>query len=205
MSQPVKSTSKYSRKVGENLFLKGQRDEGQKTAITRRPFPPGQHGQSRHGKLSDYGKQLQEKQKARWIYNMSERQLRRFIGIAQKSKDNTGVKLMQLLESRVDNVLYRSGFADSRRQARQAISHGLVKLNNKNIKTASILLKAGDKLTVTKKIINNDTVYKKPDAPDWLEVDNKSNSVTFTSIPARTQILTPLEEQLIVEYYSRLT
>lgn len=204
MSQPVKSTSKLSRAMGEKLFLKGERDEGPKNALTRRPFPPGQHGQRRRGKPSDYAKQLKEKQKARYIYNLSERQMRRFFNEASRSKKNTGERLLQILEMKTDNVLYRSGYSVSRNNARQLISHGKVNLNGKKIKTPSIILKPNDELTI-KNVQKESTIRKKPEMPKWIEADNKNNSVKIIAVPARDQIVSNLEEQLIVEYYSRLT
>ena len=203
MSLYVKSSSKLSRSVGEKLFLKGSRDDSAKNAMTRRPYGPGQHGQSRHGKPSNYAKQLKEKQKARYVYNCSERQLRRFFKIASRSRGNTGERLLQILESRIDNIVYRSGFADSRRQATQIVSHGHILLNGRKVTTPSILLKPKDIIKVTKNI-NQDESPKKPEMPGWLKVDNKKLSAQLVAYPGRIQITTPLEEQLIVEYYSRL-
>lgn len=204
MSQLVKSTSKLSRSVGDKLFLKGARDEGPKNAMTRRPYGPGQHGQSRKGKPSDYAKQLKEKQKARYIYNCPERQLRRIFKIASTSRGNTGERLLQLLESRVDNIIYRSGFASSRRLARQLASHTHILVNGKKIKTPSIMLKPGDVVEVQYEDKNETATARKPEIPSWVEVDSKKKSAKIIAYPARDQISTPLFEQLIVEYYSRL-
>jgi len=204
MSQPVKSISKLSRAVGEKLFLKGERDLGPKNAMVRRPFPPGQHGQSRRGKQSDYGKQLMEKQKARYIYGLAEKQMRRMFKIASRSKESTGLKLLQLLEARADNIVYRAGFADSRRQARQTISHGSYTLNGKRIKTCSIILKPGETLKQVKSLAREEVVKKKQEMPEWLQVDSSAKTIKMVASPSRAQIVTTLEEQLIVEYYSRL-
>ncbi|HOE74391.1 MAG TPA: 30S ribosomal protein S4 [bacterium] len=204
MSQPVKSVSKLSRSVGENLFLKGERDEGQKNAMTRRPYGPGQHGQSRRGKPSDYARQLKEKQKVRYSYYLSEEQLRRIFKIANRSQKNTGEHLLQLLELRVDNILYRCGFASSRRQARQLVSHGHILVDGKKVKTPSYVMAVGQTIEA-KKTVERETARKKEDAPTWLEVSLKGKKAKVVAVPSREQIQTTIEEQLVVEYYSRLT
>jgi len=205
MSQPIKSVSKLSRAVGEKLILKGARDEGTKNALTRKPYPPGQHGQNKRGKLSDYARQLREKQKARYIYYLPERQMRKIFNSASRSRKNTGTRLMQLLECRVDNILYRAGFADSRRQSRQFISHGLITINGKKSKAPSFTMKVGDTIKFIKPPKVIETVKKQPEQPKWIEVDEKNKLIKLVAIPERDQIATTLDEQLIVEYYSRLT
>ncbi|MBP6929988.1 30S ribosomal protein S4 [Patescibacteria group bacterium] len=204
MSQPVKSVSKLSRSVGENLFLKGERDEGQKNVMTRRPYGPGQHGQSRRGKPSDYARQLKEKQKIRYTYYISEKQLRRIFELANRSKKNTGERLLQLLELRADNILYRAGFAESRRQARQLISHGHILIDNKKTKTPSYIMAEGQTIEA-KKTVERESARKKATVPAWLEASEQNKKAKVVATPSREQIQTTIEEQLVVEYYSRLT
>ena len=205
MSIRYPSACRLCRAAGEKLFLKGERCFSPKCAMTRRPYPAGQHGENKRGKVSDYGKQLAEKQKARRIYNLNERQMRRVFEMSNKSKSNTGEVLMQTLESKLDNVLYRAGFADSRRHATQIILHGFVKINGRRVAAPAYFTKTGDKIDITKTINSNPEVAgKKAEVPSWLEVDTKSNSIKVFARPSREQIMTTLEEQLIIEYYSRL-
>ncbi len=204
MSQPVKSISKISRSLGEKLFLKGARDDGPKSAMTRRPYPPGQHGQNRRGKPSDYYRQLKEKQKLRYLYNLSEKQLRKLITIADKSKENTSERLLQMLESRLDNIVYITGYAESRRQARQMVSHRKVELNGKKISVPSAMVSPKDKLTVLAPSPDKDSARKRPETPAWLNVDSKNNTITVVAKPTLTDAQTAVDAQLIIEYYSRL-
>ena len=205
MSIRYPSACRLCRAAGEKLFLKGERCFSPKCAMTRRPYPAGQHGEGRRGKVSDYGKQLAEKQKARRIYNLNERQMRRVYEQASKSKSNTGEVLLQTLESKLDNVLYRVGVADSRRHATQIILHGFVKINGRRVAAPSYFAKAGDRIEITKNINSNpDVAAKKVETPSWLEIDTKDKSIKIIARPIRDQIATTIEEQLIVEYYSRL-
>jgi len=203
MSMRAPSICRFCRAAGEKLFLKGDRCLGAKCALTRRPFPAGQHGEKRRRKLSDYGHQLQEKQKARRLYNLSERQMRRFYGLAIKSRGNTGERLLQLLESKLDNIVYRAGLAASRRAAAQLITHGAVTINGRKTKTPSALVKARDKIKVST-APQEESITKKAETPEWMKVDLKAQEVTLDALPGRDALPTTLEEQLIIEYYSRL-
>ena len=204
MSQPVKSISKISRSLGEKLFLKGERDEGPKSAMVRRPYPPGQHGQNRRGKPSDYCMQLKEKQKLRYLYNLSEKQLRKLITIASRSKSNTSERLLQMLERRLDNILYISNYAESRRHARQLVSHRHVKLNGRKVSVPSIMVTPKDKITVLVEGQDKNSARKRPDVPDWLKIDKKTNEIAMVAEPTLTDVQNNVDVQLIIEYYSRL-
>lgn len=199
------------RREGEKLFLKGERCYSPKCAIERRNFVPGQHGPtgSFRRKASDYATQLREKQKARRIYGVFEKQFRRYFAEAEKSEGVTGAKLLQLLETRIDNVVYRLGFASSRKQARQLIVHGHFRVNGKIANVPSHLLKPGDELSVTEESrkspyfqqVAKDNKRRSP--VEWLELDAANYSAKVLATPSRQQIDTNLKEQLIVEYYSR--
>lgn len=205
MSIRYPSACRLCRAAGEKLFLKGERCFSPKCAMTRRPYPAGQHGENKRGKVSDYGKQLAEKQKARRIYNLNERQMRRVYELASKSKSNTGEVLMQTLESKLDNVLYRAGVADSRRHATQIILHGFVKINGRKVAAPAYFTKAEDKIEITRTVNSNPEVAgRKSEVPSWMVIDTKDKSINITARPSREQIMTTLEEQLIIEYYSRL-
>ena len=211
MARYVGSVCVLCRREGEKLFLKGDRCMTPKCAIERRNYPPGPHGQagSFRRKVSDYGTQLREKQKARRVYGVLERQFRRYFQEASKSTGVTGAMLMQYLETRLDNVVYRLGFAASRKQARQLVLHGHFQVNGKKATVPSFLLQPGDKIAVIEssrkspffeaiaKELSHQTI------PEWLTLDAPSLSGSLASLPTRQQIETPLKEQLIVEYYSR--
>jgi len=204
MSQPIKSISKISRSLGESLFLKGARDDGPKSATTRRPYPPGQHGQNRRSKPSDYSRQLKEKQKLRYLYNLSETQLRKLITIADRSKENTSRVLLQMLESRIDNVMYVTGYAESRRHARQLVSHRHVKINGQKVSIPSLTVTPKTKISVSTKGTDTQPQRKRPDVPSWLDVDKKANEITVVSLPTPNEAQSSIDAQLIIEYYSRL-
>jgi len=193
---------KISRRLGVNLFLKGERSVGPKSAFTRRPYPPGQHGPKRRSKPSEYGLQLTEKQKARFSYGVSERQLRRYFAQASKSKEKTGEKLLELLERRLDNVIYRLGLATSRRQARQLVSHGHVLVNTKKVDIPSFQVAVNDTLGLKKTLPN----WQPPQhltIPLWLKLDGKSLTGTVERLPARDDLGYEIDEKMIVEFYSR--
>lgn len=213
MARTIGPVCKLCRREGEKLFLKGARCLSPKCAIEKRAYAPGQHGASgqyRRGRASDYSMQLREKQKARRIYGVLERQFRRYFRMAQRSKGLTGATLLALLESRLDNVVYRAGFADSRAQARQLVLHGHLSLNGHRANTPSQLVKAGDVLTVQSisrgnkyfKTLSSDA-KNRPPAPPWLSADPACMSVRVIKLPSREELDLPLSEQLIVEYYSR--
>ncbi len=190
------------------LFLKGERCLSSKCAIERRNYPPGQHGQ-RMRKVSDYGVQLREKQKVKRIYNVMEKQFRNYFKKAEKTKGITGEVLLQFLERRLDNVVYRIGFASSRNMARQFVLHGHVTVNGRAVNIPSYLVKAGQVIKVreksrellpVKEALDN---ASKRGFPQWLEVDSSQMVAKFLSIPSREEIALPVKEQLIVELYSK--
>ncbi|MBA4348920.1 MAG: 30S ribosomal protein S4 [Thermodesulfovibrio sp.] len=196
------------RREGEKLFLKGTRCYTEKCGIERRKYAPGQHGQKR-GKLSDYGIQLREKQKARRIYGIMENQFRIYFKKASKMKGITGETLLQLLERRLDNVVYRMGFAANRREARQIVNHGHFIVNGRKANIPSILLRPGDVVEVAEVSKNKQTISdslsiaEHRGLPDWIEVDIQGLKGKFIRIPSREDIQLPVQEQLIVELYSK--
>lgn len=202
---------KLCRREGEKLFLKGERCLSPKCALERRPYPPGLHGRQAQfqRKVSDYGLQLRAKQKARRVYGVLERQFRRYFREAERRRGLTGTNLLILLESRLDNVVYRLGFAQSRPQARQLVLHGHFEVNGRKVNIPSYLVQAGDVVAVRSGSRNN--VYFKDVAldlehrsvPEWLSRDDASMSGRVMSLPERGDIDVSINEQLIVEYYSR--
>jgi len=203
---------KLCRREGEKLFLKGARCLSPKCALERRSYPPGAHGrdaQWRRRRESDYSRQLREKQKARRIYGVLERQFRRYFALAQRRSGLTGINLLIILESRLDNVVYRLGFAESRAQARQLVAHGHIDLNGRRTNVPSALVRPGDILTVHKeshrkpyfKAIEQQLDERR--VPRWLSLDPAGLSGQVLQSPAREDIDVSLNEQLIVEYYSR--
>jgi small subunit ribosomal protein S4 len=188
------------------LFLKGERCYTEKCAIEKRNFPPGQHGKTRKQKLAGYGVQLREKQKVKRIYGVLEDQFRRYFEAADRTRGITGETLLQLLERRFDNVIYRLGLATSRPQARQLVRHGHFLINGKKVDIPSYSLRAGDVVTVKAASEKNVTIVhameevKGRGVPAWLTFDGASGKVM--SLPTREQINLPVQEQLIVELYS---
>jgi small subunit ribosomal protein S4 len=193
------------------LFLKGEKCFSPKCPIEKRPYPPGEHGpkKSMRRKASDYAVQLREKQRARRIYGVSEKQFRRLFEEAERRPGMTGVNLLQLLERRLDNVLFRLGYADSRAQARQITNHGHVSVNGRSMNIPSAILRPGDVVTVRER--STQTKYFKAvgellrerRAPEWLQRNDANWSAKVLGAPSRDQIQVTLNEQLIVEYYSR--
>jgi small subunit ribosomal protein S4 len=195
------------RREGIKLFLKGDRCNTEKCALERRAYPPGQHGQGR-SKRSDYGVQLREKQKVRRAYGLLEKQFRLYFKKAERMKGVTGENLLSLLESRLDNVIYRTGFASSRSEARQVVRHRHVLVNGQVVNVPSFQVKPGSVIAITEKSKNHGLVticVEAPlrDAPQWLEVDRKELKATMISAPAREDIDLPVQESLIVELYSK--
>ncbi|NWF52198.1 MAG: 30S ribosomal protein S4 [Nitrospirae bacterium] len=196
------------RREGEKLFLKGDRCYTEKCAIDRRKYPPGQHGQG-YRKLSDYGIQLREKQRVRKTYGLLERQFRRYFEEAERRKGITGEVLLQLLERRLDNIVYRMGFASNRRQARQFVNHGHFLVNGKKITLPTYEVKGGDVIEVAESGKNiheiTDSVVKAVHRgiPAWVEVDSENMRGKVLHIPSREEIQLPVKEQLIVELYSK--
>ncbi|MBF0484749.1 MAG: 30S ribosomal protein S4 [Candidatus Omnitrophica bacterium] len=180
-----------------------------KCAATARPYAPGQHGAGKRTKLSNYGIQLREKQKVKRLYGLLEKQFRLYYEKAAVSKGVTGTVLLQLLETRLDNVIYRSGFATSRPQGRQIVSHGMVFVNNRKVNIASYHVQQGDEVEVrvkdkSKKFIeSNIECSKDRTIPEWLKIDNKNFKGKIERLPVREDIVFPIKEQLIVELYSK--
>jgi small subunit ribosomal protein S4 len=190
------------------LFLKGERCYTDKCAIKRRNYPPGQHGQGR-AKVSDYGVQLREKQKVRRIYGILEKQFRTYFDKAERMKGVTGENLLVLLERRLDNLVYRLGFASSRIEARQLVKHGHFTLNGRKVNIPSILAKTGDIIELREKSRNivriNDSLDSvvRRGIPQWLELEKNSFKGVLKTLPVREDITMPIQEQLIVELYSK--
>jgi small subunit ribosomal protein S4 len=204
----IQAVCRVCRREGMKLYLKGTRCESEKCAFERRAYAPGQHGQKRR-KDTEYGLQLREKQKVKRIYGLFEKQFRRYFSIAARKKGVTGETLLQLLEQRLDNTVYRLGFAESRRQARQVVRHGMVSVNAKKVDIPSFTLKAGDKISIQDKFKENVVLKRsveslqKRGVPEWLEVDTTALSGTFKKVPTKDEIALPVQEQLIVELYSK--
>ncbi len=198
------------RREGVKLYLKGEKCYSRKCPVERRPYPPGQHGQLRmQRKLSDYAVQLREKQKMRRIYGIRERQFRRYVKEAIRRPGVTGENLLQLLEMRLDNVVYRLGLSSSRAQARQFVSHGHILVNGKRVNIPSYQLRPGDTVQVADGARNIPPLVAAVEAaggralPAWLEFDANEMRGRVLSIPTRDEIDTDVQESLIVEFYSR--
>jgi small subunit ribosomal protein S4 len=196
------------RREGTKLFLKGTRCFTDKCAIERRGYAPGEHGKSRRVKETNYGQQLREKQKARRIYGLLERQFRHYFAKAATTKGVTGEALLQMLERRLDNIVYRFGFAASRSAGRQLVRHGHVQVNGRRVDIPSFLVKAGDQVQIREKsrkmtvVLNSLEARKGQSVPEWMDLDSEKLSGRVLSIPSRANIPVPLNEQLIVELYS---
>ena len=194
------------RREGQKLFLKGSRCYTDKCSISRRNYAPGQNGQKRK-KLSEYGTQLREKQKTKSFYGVGEKQFRKYFDIASNTKGKTGEVLLQLLESRLDNVVYRLGFGSSRAQARMLVTHGTFEVNGKKVDIASYLVKPGDVIAVREIRKDNGTIKNNIEenasrpVPEWLEKDAEKLSGKVVRLAAREDIDLPVEEHLIVELY----
>jgi small subunit ribosomal protein S4 len=189
------------RKFGSKLFLKGARCATPNCAITRRNYPPGAHGTKKQNpRKSEYGIQLVEKQKAKAEYGLREKQFSNIFKKAGKSRENTGEELIRLLEMRLDNVIYRLGWATSRAQARQLVSHRKVKVNDKIVNIASMTLAVNDTVTpATKETLKPNKVT----VPVWIEADEKALKAKIKTLPSRDEIETDIDDQLIIEFYSR--
>ncbi|MCO6452847.1 MAG: 30S ribosomal protein S4 [Caldilineales bacterium] len=209
MARYTDPVCKLCRREGMKLFLKGERCYTPKCAFEKNSAPPGMHGNRRmRRKVSDYGRQLREKQKVRRIYGVYERQFRRYFRQAVKTKGLTGATLLQLLEQRLDNTVFRMGFADSRSQARQLVSHGHFVVNGRKVDVPSYSVQPGDVIQVTDR--SRGLTYFKDLAegsqrtlPKWVSVDSAAFSGRVMDLPARDDIDIPINEQLIVEFYSR--
>ena len=209
MARYIGAVCRLCRREGMKLFLKGERCYTEKCAIEKRNLPPGQHGKLRKAKLVGYGLQLREKQKVKRIYGVLEDQFRGYFEEAERTRGITGVTLLQLLERRFDNVVYRLGLSTSRSQARQLVRHGHFLINGKKVDIPSYSLKQGDVVTVLGRSQKNPTIehamqeVKGRGIPDWLSFDAAAISGRVVSVPTREQINLPVQEQLIVELYSK--
>jgi small subunit ribosomal protein S4 len=199
---------KIERRFGVSLNLKGERRLAGKSALEKRPYGPGQHGQRRK-KVSEYGLQLNEKQKAKFMYGVSEKQFRNLFREANRQEGNTGENLIALLERRLDNVVYRMGFATTRRFARQLVSHGHILVDGKRVNIPSYRVKPGQKIEIREKSKNNPQIKRSIELTnqtgivDWVDVDKDKLFGIFTRVPDREEVEIPVEERLIVELYSK--
>ncbi|WP_456428951.1 30S ribosomal protein S4 [Nitratifractor sp.] len=199
---------KLERRLGVDLGLKGERRLAGKSALEKRPYPPGQHGQ-RRTKISEYGLQLREKQKAKFMYGVSEKQFRSIFKEANRLEGNTGELLVQLLEQRLDNVVYRMGFATTRAFARQLVNHGHILVDGRRVDIPSYRVQPGQKVEVREKSKNNPQIQRAMELTnqtgivEWVDVDKDKLFGIFTRIPEREEISIPVEERLIVELYSK--
>jgi len=203
------SACKLCRRENLKLYLKGDRCYGDKCAFERRAYAPGQHGQRRGGKVSDYRVQLREKQKVKRIYGLLEKQFRGYYHRADRQKGVTGTNLLIVLECRLDNVVYRMGFAASRQQGRQLVRHNHFTVNDKKVNIPSFLVKPGDQVAVKEKskkvpqvVEAMETVVRRG-IPDWIEVDKEKFKGTLKALPNREDLTMPIQEQLIIELYSK--
>jgi small subunit ribosomal protein S4 len=203
------SVCKLCRREGLKLFLKGDRCFSPKCAIEKRGYPPGQHGQRRRVKVTDYGLQLREKQKMKRIYGVLERQFRKYFRMAERQKGITGEALLRLLERRLDNVVYRFGFSSSRAEARQMVKHGHFLVNGRRVDIPSYLVRSGDHIHVSDKSRELLAISaalegaKKRGLPSWLELDSQAMRGVILALPAREDIAIPVQEQLVVGLYSK--
>jgi small subunit ribosomal protein S4 len=203
------SVCRICRRENLKLFLKGDRCYGDKCAFDRRSYAPGEHGQRRRGKLSDYGIQLREKQKVKRMYGLSEKQFRLSFKAADRQKGITGTNLLVLLERRLDNVVYRLGFVNSRSQGRHFVRHNHFMVNGKKVNIPSYQIRVGDEITVGEKsqkvqaISDSLETVVRRGLPQWLDLEKDKMKGTVKSLPVRDDLTTPMQEQLIVELYSK--
>ena len=208
MARYTASACRICRRENLKMYLKGDRCYTDKCAIERRPYPPGQHGQGR-AKFSEYGVQLREKQKVKRLYGLLETQFRGYYARGSAAKGKTGENLLQFLEQRLDNVVFRLGFADTRAEARQLVRHGHFLVNGKKVDIPSYSVKQGDTVTVLGRTQKNPTLehameeVKGRGIPGWLSFDATTITGRIMSMPTREQINLPVQEQLIVELYSK--
>ena len=209
MARNLDAKCRQCRREGEKLYLKGEKCFTDKCAVERRGYAPGQHGQKSGARLSDYGKQLREKQKLRRTYGVLERQFRNTYAEAARSKGVTGERLLQILESRLDSVAYRMGFGASRTEARQAVRHNAILVNGKRVNIPSYQVRPGDVVEVAPKAKEQLRLKSAAEAaasrhiPEWLEVDAKALKGTFKSVPVRADLPQNINEHLIIELYSK--
>ena len=208
MARYTGAVCRLCRREGQKLFLKGDRCYSEKCSVALRGYAPGQHGQGRK-KSSEYGMQLRAKQTARRFYGVQENQFHHYFEIAERKQGITGDNLLRILESRLDNVVYRVGFASSRAEARQLVGHGHFEVNGKRVDIASYLLKAGDVVSICEKSRGSEKIKAVVEAnsarpvPQWIDVNRDQLTAKVIALPTRDQIEAPVEEQLIVEFYSK--
>lgn len=199
---------KIERRFGVSLSMKGERRLAGKSAIDKRPYGPGQHGQ-RRAKISEYGLQLREKQKAKFMYGLSEKQMRALFNEAKRRQGNTGANFVLLLEQRLDNVVYRMGFSTTRRFARQLVNHGHVLVDGKRVDIPSYRVAPGQKIEIVEKTKKNAQVVRAIELTNqtgissWVDIDQSKVFGIFTRLPEREEVVIPVEERLIVELYSK--
>ena len=209
MARYIGPKCRLCRREGEKLFLKGEKCFSSKCAMENRAFPPGQHGQARRGRMSDYATQLREKQKLRRIYGVLEKQFRAYYKEADRRKGSTGENLLQLLESRLDNVVYRMGFGASRSEARQLVRHKAITVNGRKVTIPSYQVKAGDVVAVDEKAAKQLRIRAAADAAsqrglvDWVDVDLNKLEGVYKSVPERSELPSDINEHLVVELYSK--
>jgi small subunit ribosomal protein S4 len=208
LARYLEASCRLCRREGMQLYLKGDRCYTDKCAIERRHYPPGQHGQ-RRSKQSDYGTQLREKQKVKRIYGLLEKQFRGYFEKAERQKGVTGTNLLVLLERRLDNIVYRLGFANSRAQARQLVRHNLIMVNGAKVNLPSFLVKTGDVIQATEKgrklplVLDAMEAVARRGTPAWLEFNKEEAQGRVIMFPEREEITMPIQEHLIVELYSK--
>ena len=199
---------KIERRLDADLGLKGERRLAGKSALEKRPFPPGQHGQ-RRTKISEYGLQLREKQKAKYMYGVAEKKFRAYFKEAARRDGNTGENLITLIEQRLDNVVYRMGFASTRAFARQITTHGHILVDGKKVDIPSFVVKPGQKIEIKEKSKSNPQILRALELTnqtgmvEWVDVEKDKVFGIFTRIPTREEVVIPVEERLIVELYSK--
>jgi small subunit ribosomal protein S4 len=208
LARYTESVCRLCRREGLKLFLKGERCYTDKCAIERRNYPPGEHGQAR-SKFSEYAMQLREKQKVKRMYGLMERQFRRYFHLAERARGITGEMLLQLLEQRMDNMVYRMGFATSRAEARQLVRHGHFLVDDRKVDIPSYLLRPGQVVSVRERsrsiarLVDNLTQAERRGVPDWLEVQREAFSARVKALPTRADLTMPINEKLVVELYSK--
>lgn len=209
MARYTGAVCRLCRREDMKLFLKGERCYTDKCGYERRSYPPGQHGQNRRRKRSDYGEQLREKQKVKRMYGVLEKQFRRYFEEADRRRGNTGANLLFILESRLDNVVYRMGFGSTRAEARQLVSHKAITVNGQSVNIPSYLVKTGDVIAVRDKSKKQTRVAEalqlaqQVGIPAWVEVNADKAEGTFKKVPDRDEFAADINESLIVELYSR--
>lgn len=207
MSRYTGPVCKICRREGVKLFTRGEKCFTEKCEVEKRNYPPGVHVETRGGKQTEYGIRLREKQKVKRMYGLTENQFKRFFVMAEKAKGITGTNLLVLLERRLDNMVFRMGFAVSRKEARQVVAHSHVAVNGKTVNIPSYLVKEGDAIMVRHKalpsVVNALESVVRRGLPSWLELDKDEMTGKVKLLPSREDITVPIKEQLIVEYYSR--